>query len=155
MNEWDGKLALAQDGTPSRGEPGEPRRVTTFQRTPGPKLGGKRDMTEGKENRRERNTRRGIRNEATIERRKENRNKHRGANRKMYREIKKETPRGDWQRLATEARRITTQPPKSAYKGDHKEQHKQTPSKTNKTRAGIIRRMNRTQRNPDKNEDPD
>ena len=68
-------------------------------------------MIEGKETRRERNPRRGIRKEATIERRK-NRNKHRGANRKIYREIKKETPRRDWQRLATEARRITTQPPK-------------------------------------------
>ena len=51
-----------------------------------------------------------MRNETTTERRRENRNKHRGANRKIYRKIKKETPRGDWQRLATEARRITTQP---------------------------------------------
>ena len=92
MNEWDGKLALAQDGTPSRGEPGEPRSFTAYQRTPGPKLGGKRDMIKGKEVRRERNSRRGVRNEATTERRKRNRNRHRGANRKMYREIKKETP---------------------------------------------------------------
>ena len=70
MEKWDGKLALAQDGTPSRGEPGEPRGLTTYQRTPSPKLEGKRDMTEGKENRRERNTRRGIRNEATIDKKK-------------------------------------------------------------------------------------
>ena len=41
-NEWDGKLASAQDGTPSRGEPGEPRRFGTYQRTPSPKLGGKK-----------------------------------------------------------------------------------------------------------------
>ena len=150
LRKGDGKLALAQDRTPSRGEPGEPRGLTTFQRTPNPKLGGKRDETEGRENKRERNPKRGIRNEATIERRKENRDNHRGANRKIYGEIKKETPWGDWQRLATEARRITTQHPKSAYKGDHREQHKQTPNKTNKTRAGIIRRMNRTQRIPDK-----
>ena len=83
-------------------------------------------MIEGKETRRERSSRRGIRNEATIEKRKGNRNKLRGANRKVYREVKKETPRaprGEWQRLATEAIRITTQPPNSAYKGDHKEQH--------------------------------
>ena len=37
---WDGKLALAQDKAPSRGEPGEPRRFYTDQRTPSPKLGG-------------------------------------------------------------------------------------------------------------------
>ena len=155
LRKGDGKLALAQDRTPSRGEPGEPRGLTTFQRTPSPKLGGKRDETEGRENKRERNPKRGIRNETTIERRKGNRNKHRGANRKIYRKIKKETPRGDWQRLATEARRITTQPSKSAYKGDHRKQHKHTPNKTYKTRAGIIRRMNGTQRTPDKNKDPD
>ena len=112
-------------------------------------------MAEGRENRRVRNPKRGIRNEATIEKRKGNTNKHRGANRKIYRQIKKDTPRGDWQRLATEARRITTQPSKSAYKGYHKEQHKQTPNKTNKTRAGIIRSMNRTQIVPDKNKGPD
>ena len=46
-------------------------------------------------------------------------------------------------------------PPKSAYKGDRKKQHKHTPNKTYKTRAGIIRRMNGTQRIPDKNKDPD
>ena len=68
--------------------------------------------------------------------------------------IKKETPRGDWQRLATEARIITTQPPKMAYKGDHKEQHKRTPNKANKTRAGTIRSMNRAQGTPNKNKDP-
>ena len=112
-------------------------------------------MAEGKETRRERNSRRGIRNEATIERRKRNRNRHRGANRKKYRDIEKETPRGDWQRLATEARRITTQPPKSAYTGDRKEQHRQAPNKITKTRAGIVRHMNRTQRIPNKDKDPD
>ena len=41
LNEWDGKLALAQGRTPSRGEPGELRRFRTYQRTPSPKLGGK------------------------------------------------------------------------------------------------------------------
>ena len=123
MNELDGKLALAQDRTPSRGEPGEPRRLNTYQRTPSPKLGGTRAMIKGNETRRERNQKRGIRNEATTERRKRNRNRHRGANRKMYREIRKEPPRGDWRRMATEARQITTQPPKSAYKGYHKEQN--------------------------------
>ena len=92
MNEWDGKLALAQDGTPSRGEPGEPRRFNTYQRTPSPKLGGRRDMIKGNETRRDRNQKRGIRNEATTERRKTHRNRHRGAKRKMYREIKKEPP---------------------------------------------------------------
>ena len=154
LQKGDGKLALAQDRTPSRGEPGEPRGSTTYQWTPSPELGGKRDMTEGRENKRETNSKRGIRNEATVEKRKENRNKHRGANKHICRTVK-DTHRGDWQRFATEARRITTQPPKSAYKGDHKEQHKQTPNKTNKTRAGIIRSMNRTQRIPDKNKDPD
>ena len=94
MQEWDGKLALAQDGTPSRGEPGAPRRFTAYQLTPSHKLGGKRDMIEGKETRRERNSRRGIRNEATTEIRKRNRNRHRGANRKMYRETKKDPPQG-------------------------------------------------------------
>ena len=79
-------------------------------------------MIKGNETRRERNQNRGIRNEATIERRKKGRNGHRGANRRMYREIRQETPRGDWRRMATEARQITTQPQKSAYKGYHKEQ---------------------------------
>ena len=37
--------------------------------------------------------------ETTIERRRNDRNKLRGGNRKIYRMIKKETPRGDWQRL--------------------------------------------------------
>ena len=41
LQERDGKLALAQDRAPSRGEPGEPRGLTSFQRTPRPKLGGK------------------------------------------------------------------------------------------------------------------
>ena len=152
MNEWDGKLALAQGRTPSRGEMGETRRFNTYQRTPSPKLGGKRDMIKGNEPRRERDQKRGIRNESTIERRKSNRNRHRGANRRMYREIRKETPRGDWRRMATEARRITTQPPKSAYKGYHKEQSKNAPNKVTKTRAGIIRSMSRTQKTPNKDE---
>ena len=152
--ERDGKLALAQDRAPSRGEPGEPRGLNTFQRTPSPKLGGRKDETKGREVKRERNTKRGIRNETTIERRRNDRNKFRGANRKIYRMIKKETPRGDWQRLATEARRITTQPPKMAYKGDHKEQQKRTPNKANKTRAGTIRSMNRAQGTPNKSKDP-
>ena len=42
LRKGDGKLASAQDRTPSRGEPGEPRGLTTFQRTPSPKPGGKR-----------------------------------------------------------------------------------------------------------------
>ena len=150
-----GKLAAAQDRTPSRGEPGEPRRFNTYQRTPSPKLGGKRDMIKGNETRRERNQKRGIRNEATTERRKINRNRHRGANIQMYREIRKEPPRGDWRRMATEARQITTQPPKSAYKGYRKEQNKYAPKKITKTRAGIIRSMNRTRRIPNKDKDPD
>ena len=37
---WDGKLNLAQDKAPSRGEPGEPRRFHTDRRTPSPKLRG-------------------------------------------------------------------------------------------------------------------
>ena len=40
FHEWDGKLALAQDRARSRGEPGEPQRFHTDQRTPSPKLGG-------------------------------------------------------------------------------------------------------------------
>ena len=60
LHKRDGKLALAQDRAPSRGEPGEPRGLTTFQRTPSPKLGGKKDETEGREVKRERNPRRGI-----------------------------------------------------------------------------------------------
>ena len=79
-------------------------------------------MIKGNETRRERNQNRGIRNEATIERRKKGSNVHRGANRRMYREIRQETPRGDWRRMATEARPITTQTQKSAYKGYHNEQ---------------------------------
>ena len=69
-NEWDGKPALAQDRTPSRGEPGEPRRFETYQWTPSPKLGGKEDKMEGNDARRKRNYKRGIRNEATIEKNK-------------------------------------------------------------------------------------
>ena len=44
LKEWDGKLALAQDRAPSSGEPGEPRGYNTYQRTPGPKLGGKEEQ---------------------------------------------------------------------------------------------------------------
>ena len=102
-----------------------------------------------------RNYKRGLRSETTIEKRKKNRNRHRGDKRRVYRQIRSETPRGDWRRLATEARRLTTNNSKMTYKGDHKEQHKQTPNKTTKSRAGIIRSMNRTQRIPNKDKDPD
>ena len=84
-----------------------------------------------------------------------NRNRHRGSNRRVYREIKRETPRGDWRRMATEARRITTQPPKSAYKGGHNEQNRNAPDKVTKTRASIIRGMSRTQKVPSKDREPD
>ena len=153
LSGWDGKLASAQDGTPSRGEPGEPRRFNTYQRTPGPKLGGKRDTIKGNGTRRERNQKRGIRNEATTERRERNRNRHRGANRKMYREISNKKQG----RLAEDGNRSQANhntAPKSAYKGYHNEQ-KCAPNKISKTRAGIIRSTNRTQRIPNKDNDPD
>ena len=86
---------------------------------------------------------------------KNNRNKHRGANRIVYREIKRETPRGDWRRMATEARRVATQPPKSAYKGDHREQNINAPTKLIETRASIVRGSSRTRKIPDKDKEPD
>ena len=58
LNERDGNLALAQDRTPSRGEPGEPRRSSTYQRTPSPKLGGKEDKMKNNETHRRRNLKR-------------------------------------------------------------------------------------------------
>ena len=70
LHKGDGKLALAQDRAPSRGEPGEPRGLTTLQRTPSPKLGGKEDKMKDSGTQRERNFKRGISNEATVERRK-------------------------------------------------------------------------------------
>ena len=57
--------------------------------------------------------------------------------------------------MATEARRITTQPPKSAYKGDRNEQNRNAPTKDTKTRASIIRGMGRTQKVPSKDREPD
>ena len=109
----------------------------------------------GNDSRRKRNYKRGVRNEATIEIIKNNRNKRNGANRRVYREIRRETPRGEWRRMATEARRVTTQPPKSAYNGDHKEQNINAPNKVTKTRASIIRGLSRTQNIPDKDKEPD
>ena len=50
FHEWDGKLALAQDKAPSRGELGEPRRFYTGQRAPSPKLGGTDNKTNTKKN---------------------------------------------------------------------------------------------------------
>ena len=59
-----------------------------------------------------------IGNKETTERRRQNRNKNRNANRIVYRKHTSEASRGDWQRMATEARRLTTQPQKSVFKVD-------------------------------------
>ena len=56
--------------------------------------------------------------------------------------------------MATEARRLTTQPPKSAFTGDCKELNKNAPTKSEIKRASIIRNMNNTQMTPDKDKGP-
>ena len=73
----------------------------------------------------------------------------------MYRKHKSEAPRGDWQRMATEARRRTTQPPKLVFKGDYKIQNGSAPNKPARTRTSIIRGMNNTQRIPNEEKEPD
>ena len=83
--EWDGKLALAQDKAPSRGEPGEPRGFYTDQRTPNPKLGGTNKYTNSKDPHRRNNFTRGIRIKETKETIINNRNKSRNEHRKAYR----------------------------------------------------------------------
>lgn len=55
FHEWDGKLFLAQDKAPSKGEPGQPRGLNTDQRTPGPKLGSTNNYTNNKDTRRRTN----------------------------------------------------------------------------------------------------
>ena len=67
FHEWDGKLALAQDRAPSRGEPGEPRGSYTDQRTPSPQLGGTDNYATIKETYREICFARGIKNKPTNE----------------------------------------------------------------------------------------
>ena len=57
--------------------------------------------------------------------------------------------------MATEARRLTTQPPKLAFKGDYKKQNKDALAKSEIKRAKLIRNMNNTQMIPDKNREPD
>ena len=52
---------------------------------------------------------------------------------------KSEAHRGDWRRVATEARRLTTQAPKLAFKGGRKIQNRSAPNKLARTRASIIR----------------
>ena len=153
--EWDGKLASAQDKAPSRGERGEPRGYYTDQRTPGPKLGGKNEYTNSKDTHRRNNFTRGIRNKETKEHIINSRNKNRNEHRKAYRRHRSEAPRGDWLRMATEARRLTTQPPKLASKGDYKKQNKDALTKSGTKRTNIIRDMNSTQMIPDRNTEPD
>ena len=152
-NEWDGKLALAQDGTPSRSEPGEPRRFDTYQRTPSPKLGGKDDKMKGNSSRRERNYKRGVRNEATVE--------------IIIIETKTEGPTEEF------TQRNQKRPPGETGGGwppkPDESQHNPSnrrinaitknninaPNKFIKTRTSIIRGLSRTQKIPDKDKEPD
>ena len=141
LNEWDGNLASAQDRTPSRGEP---------QRTPSPKLVGKEDKMKNKDTHRKRNFKRGLRNEATSERRKKNRNKQEITEEHI--DKSKAKPPGEtgggWPPKPGDVQHSPLR--NSAYKGDYNAQNRSAPTKLIKTRASIIRGMNSTQKIPNK-----
>lgn len=56
--------------------------------------------------------------------------------------------------MAAEARRLITQPPKSAFKGDYKDQNRSAPTKSHIKTASVVRQMNNTQWIPNKDKEP-
>ena len=130
-------------------------------RTPSPKpeVRAERDITTtDKNNKINRNYKRGVRSEIAINRRKTKHLTKQREERREYRKQKSETSRGDWQRLATKARQLAKQPPKKACKDEtYNEQQHSPENKTNKThtRAKLIRNMNNTQHIKDKTQEPE
>ena len=89
---WHGKLALAPDKAPSRGEPGEPRGLYTDLRTPSPKLGGtSKQVYEHKKTQKKQFHKR-HKKQRNERKDKPNRNKHRNERRKTYRRLRSEAP---------------------------------------------------------------
>ena len=140
------KLARVWIMTPPSGEPGEPRWHIAKQRRPSPKpeVEVKQNRTD-KNQRRNRSHKRGIRSEVATNRRKTKHLMKQSAERREYRQQKSETSRGDWRRLATQARQLAKQPPNKAFKDEKHYEQQNSPENKIHTRANIIRGMDKTQ----------
>ena len=132
----DGRRNSVWRRTPPSGEPGEPRWPEATLRTPSSKPGS---LDKDRKQNISRNYNRGFRSQQARTRRKNKRSSTQKQNRENIRRWKQEAPKGDWLRLATEARRLLANPPKQAFKGEHGRKNREDPQKTKQTRASIIR----------------